>query len=416
MHTVRRLGTLPQPPRVTLASLIAATMLLSACEGGQAVNPADSASAAPTPVPTVQTTARPSAETLAQGLKHPWGLAILDNGEMLVTERGGQLWRLSADGQQRQPVRGVPPVWAQSQGGLLDVVADSGDQPWVYWSYAEPGTGREAGLAGTAVARGRLVGTQLQDVQVIFRQQPKVDHGNHFGSRIVLGPDNTLFIGLGDRQQDNPRSPDTRFAQNLGAHLGKVIRIQRDGSPAPGNPSWNGQAALPGIWSLGHRNIQAAALNPQTGALWVAEHGPQGGDELNIVTAGGNFGWPLHSYGCPYGSLPGKGCQVGDGQHGPGFIEPITTWVPLSMAPSGMAFYTGNRYPGWQGSLFVGALRGAALWRMTLDGDRVTGREALYEGELGRVRDVRQGPDGLLYVLTDAADDGRVIRLTPSGS
>lgn len=398
--------------RVLVLATLVLSMTLGGCKGSDALGPADEASS-PAPLPTVHSSALPVVQTVADGFVHPWGLAFLSTGDMLVTERGGQMWRVSSDGRQRQRVSGLPEVWAQGQGGLLDVVAEPGEQPWIYWSYAEAGAGPQAGLAGTAVARGRLSGTALRDVSVIFRQQPKVEGGNHFGSRLVLGPDQSLFIGLGDRQRDNPRSPGTQFAQNLATHLGKVVRIRRDGSAAPGNPTWSVPQALPEVWSLGHRNIQGAALHPTTGALWVAEHGPQGGDEINIAQAGGNFGWPLRSYGCPYGSLPGEGCQLGDGRHRPDFIEPVTYWVPLSMAPSGMAFYTGKRYPGWEGSLFVGALRGAALWRLTVSASGVTGRESLYEDALGRIRDVRQSPDGLLYLLIDA-EEGRLLRLMPA--
>ncbi len=310
------------------------------------------------------------------------------------------------------PLSGLPPVVASGQGGLLDVVVDPdfAREPWIYWSYAEAGQGSESGLRGTAVARARLVGNSLQDVQVIFRQLPKVAGGQHFGSRLVFGRDKQLFVTLGDRQQDDPARPGAQFAQNPAAGFGKVAHIQRDGSPAPGNPVVAG--GFPGLWSLGHRNPQGAALHPGTGELWLTEHGPQGGDELNIARAGRNYGWPLKSYGCPYGSTVGDACRVGGGTHAPAFEEPLTTWVPTSIAPSGMAFYTASRYPQWTGNLFVGALADRSLWRLTLTGDQVAARERLF-AELGeRIRDVRQGPDGRLYVLTDSAS-GRILRTEP---
>lgn len=352
-------------------------------------------------------------ETVATGLDTPWGLAFLPGGDMLVTERGGTLRRVSQAGRVSPPLAGVPAVQARSQGGLLDVVVDPdfAQRPWVYLSYSEPGTGSEAGLAGTAVARARLQGDRLVDVQVIFRQTPKVRGGGHFGSRLVFGRDGHLFVTLGDRMQDSPSAPGRDFAQNLQTTLGKVVRIQRDGRIPADNPSWPG-GAQPGIWSTGHRNPQGAALHPDTGELWVVEHGPQGGDELNRALPGRNFGWPLRSYGCPYGSLTGnERCRVQGGVHAPDFTEPVSTWVP-SVSPSGLVFYTGDRYPGWKGSLFTGALSGRALWRLVLQGDRVVTREALLPDLRERIRDVRQGPDGWLYLLTDSSE-GRIVRLAP---
>lgn len=352
--------------------------------------------------------------TFARGLEHPWGLAFLPDGSMLVTERAGQMRRVSADGRQvSAPIEGLPPVRAAGQGGLLDVAIDPGfkDEAWVYWTYAEPGHGEQAGLAGTAVARGRLVGLALRDVQVIFRQQPKVRGNGHFGARIVFDRDGRhLFVTLGDRQLDSTSRPGSEWAQNPAVGMGKVVRIGRDGVPAGAQPPIAG--GFPGLWSLGHRNPQGAALHPVTGALWVNEHGPQGGDELNIARAGANFGWPLTSYGCPYGAPQGAACRIGGGKHAPDFVEPLSTWVPISVAPSGMAFLSAGRYPAWQGDLFVGALRGQALWRLKLDGERVVAREALFASEGHRIRDVRQGPDGRLYLLTDEAD-GRILRTEP---
>jgi aldose sugar dehydrogenase len=354
--------------------------------------------------------------TVASGLSHPWGLAFLPDGAMLVTERTGQMRRIRAGDQSLAPsITGLPDVAATGQGGLLDVQIDpdfSVSSPWIYWSYAEPGSGNESGLAGTAVARGQLnvSGTALSHVQVIFRQNPKVAGTGHFGARLVFGADKTLFIGLGERQQDDPANPTTQNAQNLAKHLGKVVRIMRDGSVPAGNPNFGVAGALPEIWSLGHRNIQGAALNPLTNELWVAEHGPQGGDEINRVQPGHNYGWPLRSYGCPYGSPVGEACRVGGGTHAPAFDEPLTYWVPISTAPSGMAFYTAARHPEWQGNLFVGSLAGQTLWRLTLKGNEISAREALFANQLGRIRDVRQGPDGWLYLLTDE-DNGKLLRI-----
>ena len=353
-------------------------------------------------------------EPFATGLSHPWGLAFLPDGSMLVTERQGTMRRVSADGRQvSAPLLGVPAVQARNQGGLLDVVvaADFATEPWVWWTYAEPGTGDEAGLAGTAVARGKLVGDELRDVQVIFRQQPKVRGSGHFGARLVFDRDGRhLFVTLGERQLDGTARPGREWAQNPAVGMGKVVRIARDGTPAGASPAIPG--GFPGLWSLGHRNPQGAALHPRTGELWLVEHGPQGGDELNIARAGHNYGWPLHSYGCSYGAPVGEACRVGGGTHGPGFVEPLTFWGPISIAPSGMAFYTADRYPAWRGNLFVGALLGQGLWRIVLDGDRVAAREEVLTDTRDRIRDVRQGPDGRLYLLTDRPD-GRILRTAP---
>ena len=347
--------------------------------------------------------------TVASGLDHPWGLAFLPDGQMLVTERGGTMRRVSADGQRiSPPLAGLPPVRAAGQGGLLDVTIDPdfATTPWVYWSYSEAGDGG----SGTAVARGRLQGDALTDVQVIFRQRPKVGGNGHFGSRFVWAPDKTLWITLGDRQQDSPSRPTKDHSQNPAKHLGKVIRIQRDGTVPADNPFINVTGHLPEIYSLGHRNPQSAARHPVTGELWLVEHGPQGGDEINRVRPGRNYGWPLRSYGCPYGSPVGNQCRVAGGTHAPDFEEPLTTWVPTSIAPSGMVFYTGRGFPEWQGNLFLGALSGRALWRVVLDGNTVTSREPLFADLGERIRDVRQGPDGWLYLLTDASN-GRIVSI-----
>jgi glucose/arabinose dehydrogenase len=309
---------------------------------------------------------------------------------------------LSADGITiQEEVSGLPVVEDTGQGGLLDVALDPDftTDPWVYWTYSEPGSGAEEGLAGTSVARGRLIGNTLQDIEVIYRQVPKVSGSGHFGSRLAFRSDKTLFVTLGERQKGSP-------AQDLTTTLGKVIRINRDGSIPPDNPLIEG--ARPEIWSYGHRNPQGAAIRPGGDKLWISEHGPQGGDELNPIVAGGNYGWPVVSYGCNYGDPIGDACRIGGGTHSPEYIEPVSYWVPTSIAPAGMIFYTGNGFPSWQGDVFIGALAGTALWRVQLSGDTEVMREAIFS-ELGeRIRDVEQGPDDWIYLLTDS---GKLIQI-----
>ena len=351
----------------------------------------------------------PQVQPFAQGLQQPWGLAFLPDRRLLITQKTGAVVIVSADGRQvSAPLEGVPAVVASGQGGLLDVCLDPDfdREPWVYLSYAEPGSGAEAGKAGTSVARGRLRGNRLHEVEVIFRQWPKVSGSGHFGCRLVFRRDKTLFVALGERQLKTP-------AQDLNTHLGKVVRIQRDGSPARDNPPLRtgGQPAKPELWSYGHRNPQGAALHPRTGELWLTEHGPQGGDEVNIARAAQNFGWPERSYGCDYGSFR-SGCEIGDGRHAPDYVEPLTTWVPRSIGPSGLCFYDAALIPQWRGNLFVGALAGRALWRLTLNGDTIVEREPLLQSLQERIRDVRQGPDGALDLLTDNSA-GRVLRIAP---
>ena len=351
----------------------------------------------------VRAAAAPPLVTLTAALQQPWGLAFLPDTRMLVTQKAGSLVLLAPDGGNVvQRIEGVPAVASAGQGGLLDVALDPdfATDPWVYLSYSEPGSGAEAGLAGSAVARGRLAGNALRDLSVIFRQAPKVSGNGHFGSRLVFRRDKTLFIGLGERQKFAP-------AQDLASHLGKVVRIQRDGSVPADNPKF-GATARPEIWSYGHRNIQGAALHPVSGELWVVEHGPQGGDEVNIARAGANYGWPLRSYGCHYGESVGEACAIGGGKHAPAYVEPVTTWVPTSIAPSGLAFCTSDRIPEWRGHAFVGALVGRALWRLELKGDTVASRERLYASAGERIRCVQQGPDGALYLL---ADSGKLMRV-----
>ncbi|SHM42655.1 PQQ-dependent sugar dehydrogenase [Rhizobacter sp. OV335] len=341
--------------------------------------------------------------SVASGLQNPWGLAFLPDGRMLVTERPGRMRIVTADGRLGEPLQGLPAVDARSQGGLLDVALDPkfASNGLVYWSYAEAGSRSESDKNGTAVARGRLQGDRLTEVSVIFRQLPKVKSTAHFGSRLVFGRDGRLFITLGDRylMRDD--------AQNLGNHLGKVVRIEADGRVPADNPYVKTAGARPELWSIGHRNMQGAALNPWTGALWTHEHGPQGGDEVNLDGAGKNYGWPVITYGCEYGSC----AAIGEGKAKAGMEQPLTYWVP-SIAPSGMAFLTSERYAGWKGSLFVGALAGQMLVRLQLDGDKIVKEERLLTELHERIRDVRQGPDGFLYLLTDN-NPGRVLRVVP---
>jgi glucose/arabinose dehydrogenase len=298
-------------------------------------------------------------------------------------------------------VNELPVVDASGQGGLLDVALDPdfSDDPWVYWTYTEPGTGAEEGFSGTAVARGRLVDNVLHDVEVIFRQTPKVSGTGHFGSRLVFRGDKTLFVTLGERQEGNP-------AQDLSTTLGKLVRINRDGTIPADNPAID--EALPEIWSYGHRNPQGAAIRPGGNELWITEHGPQGGDELNQITSGGNYGWPLVSYGCNYGDPVGDACRIGGGTHSPDYIEPVSYWVPTSIAPAGKIFYSGSGFPEWQGNVFLGALAGTAVWRIELQGNIEVKRERLLFKLGERIRDIEQGPDGWIYILTDS---GKLMKL-----
>ena len=343
--------------------------------------------------------ARFRVEPLVGGLEHPWSLAFLPDGRMLVTERPGRLRLITADGRlQPHPIGGLPAIAASGQGGLLDVVPhpDFARNRWIYFSYVEAG----AGGSGTAVARGRLEGDALLATEVLFRLLPKSRTARHFGSRLVFDRAGHLFVTLGDRG-DRPR------AQDLGDHAGSVIRLGDDGRIPSDNPFVSQPGTRPEIFSFGHRNIQGAALHPVTGRLWTHEHGPQGGDEINIPRAGVNHGWPIITYGVNYGI----GTQIGEGTTKPGMEQPVYYWVP-SIAPSGMAFYDGAAFPGWQGNLFVGSLKFRQLVRLEIEGERVVHEERLLEDAVGRIRDVRQGPDGLLYLLSDAAD-GQLVRLVP---
>ena len=339
--------------------------------------------------------------TVTTGLDHPWGLAFLPDGRMLVTERSGQLRTVTEGHLDPSPIAGVPEVRASGQGGLLDVALhpEFREAPWVYLSYAAGSWGR----AGTEVARGRLRDHRLEDVEVLFRALPKSSGGRHFGSRLRFAPDGHLFISLGDRG-------DRHRAQDPGDHAGSIIRLRDDGTVPPDNPFVGVDRARPEIFTTGNRNVQGLAFHPETGALWSHEHGPRGGDELNVVRPGVNYGWPVISYGREYMS----GFQVGEGTHRKGMAQPIHQWTP-SIAPSGLTVYDGDRFPGWRGNLFVGALAFRLLARLVIDGERVVHEEHLLENRYGRIRDVRTGPDGLIYLLTDApAPFGALLRLEPA--
>jgi glucose/arabinose dehydrogenase len=378
---------------VGVAGVLCAAPILTEC---RAQSPEGPAQRSPTP-DAVEGVVR--VETVAKGLEHPWALAFLPDGRILVTERPGRLRMVERDGRLSRPLAGVPKVHAQGQGGLLDVAIDPkfAANRFVYLSYAEPG---EDGTAGTAVVRGRLGASGLERVEVIYRQQPKVDGGGHYGSRIVFRPDGTLFVTQGDRMNHRER------AQNLSEGIGKIVRINPDGSVPKDNPFVGRSGARPEIWSYGHRNAQAAALHPETGQLWTVEHGARGGDELNHPEAGKNYGWPIITYGIDY-----SGATIGEGAAKPGLEQPVYYWDPV-IAPSGMAFYTGDAFPGWKGSILIGSLQPGRLVRLTTEDGRVA-REERYLGDLGeRIRDVQQGPDGLVYVVTDEGN-GRVLRLRP---
>ncbi|MDB5570010.1 MAG: oxidoreductase [Hyphomicrobiales bacterium] len=337
-------------------------------------------------------------DVVAQGLQHPWGMAFLPDGRLLVTERPGRLRTVAQDGAVSQPIGGVPRVFARGQGGLLDVALspEFASDRLVYLTFAEPGSGTSA---GTALARGRLndAATALEDVRVLFRQEPKLEGGNHFGSRIAFARDGRIFVTLGERFT-------FERAQDTSTHLGAVVRIERDGSVPKDNPFVDRPGARPEIWSYGHRNVQGAAIHPETGALWTHEMGPMGGDEVNIALPGRNYGWPLVSWGKHY-----DGRAIPSPATRPDLAASLHHWTP-SIAPSGMAFYVADLFPGWRGSLLAGALAGQALVRLTLDGERVTGEERIAMG--ARIRDVAVASDGAVWLVTDE-NNGRVLRLTP---
>lgn len=340
---------------------------------------------------------------VARGLQVPWSLAFLPDARMLVTERAGTMRIVGADGAVSAPLAGLPRVHARGQGGLMDVVLSPAfvRDRRIFFSYAEP----TARGARTAVASARLDAERLRidDVRPVFAQRDDPDGGHHFGSRLVFAPDGALFITLGDRNTQRERS------QSLDSHLGKIVRVRPDGKVPPDNPFVGRRDALPEVWSYGHRNVQGAAIHPATGTLWTHEHGPRGGDEVNVGRAGANYGWPDITHGRDYVTrLPfGKGTERAD------VVPPVHVWVPTSVAPSGMVFHSGGAFPQWTGQLFIGALRGQMLIRLELDGERVVAEHRMLEDLRMRVRDVREGPDGKLYLLDET--NGRILRLEPAG-
>ena len=344
---------------------------------------------------------RISVSTVAGGLEQPWGIDFLPDGRMIVTEKSGQLRIVSADGKISDPINGVPKVDDGGQGGLLDVTLhpDFASNRLVFLSFSEPGPGG----ASTAMARGRLTndGAALEDVRVLFSQRPKIRGGRHFGSRVVFAPDGNVFLTTGDRGARHN-------AQKLDGHIGKVIRLTPDGRVPSDNPFVGKSDALPEIWSYGHRNIQGAAIHPATGKLWTIEHGPRGGDEINIPAPGVNHGWPVVTHGIEY-----SGGTIGDGlKNKAGMADPVYTWTPV-IAPGGMTFYSGDLFPAWKGNLLIGGLRAGALVRLELDGEKVVHEERLLRQIGDRIRDVAVGPDDAVYAITDAGD-GRILRISPA--
>lgn len=337
--------------------------------------------------------------TVAKGLEHPWGLTFLPDGRMMVTERPGRIRIVEKNGTLSAPLKGVPEVYARGQGGMLDITLhpDFARNRLVYFTYAEPGPGG----GGTAAAFARLAAdsTGFENLTVIFRQHPKTSGGLHFGSRVVFARDGRVFVTVGERGQMD-------MAQNLSVNRGQVVRLEADGRIPADNPFVGKQNARPEIWSYGHRNPQGAAIHPQTGKLWTVEHGPAGGDEINIPLAGKNYGWPIIGIGKHYSGEP-----IGVGTHREGMEQPVYNWNP-QIAPSGMDFYTGDKFPQWRGNLFVALLMTQALVRLELDGEKVVREERLLNGIDQRLRHVRQGPDGLLYLITDEGE-GRVLRIEP---
>jgi glucose/arabinose dehydrogenase len=340
------------------------------------------------------------AVTVAAGLQHPWAVAFLPDGRMLVTERGGTM-RIVSEGQGvSAPLAGVPEVYAEKQGGLLDLVLHPryADNGWIYFTYSIP---RDDG-ARTAVARARLAGTALRDVATIFMVENPGTGGGHFGSRLAFAPDGKLHVTAGERNRG-------REAQNLANQNGTTLRLNDDGTVPADNPFAGRADVVPGTFTYGLRNPQGLAVHPARGEIWAHEHGPKGGDEINLLRPGANYGWPVVTFGVSYAGLP-----IGEGTGKPGMTPPLHQWTP-SVAPSGMAFYTGDAFPKWTGNLFVGSLKFRYLARLELDDARVVAEERLAEGGFGRVRDVRQGPDGMIYLLTDDPN-GRLIRLQPTHS
>ena len=384
-------------------------------EGGQPweTRPANAPSQTPafpgqTRAPEVSADVAFEVETVAEGLNKPWAIAFLPDGRMLVTEKPGRLRIVTAQGELSEPVTGLPEVDARDQGGLLDVALDPefAQNNLIYWSYAEP---RGNGTNATAVARGKLVedggAARVENVQVIFQQQPAMESTKHYGSRLVFDGQGHLYVTLGERSILAGRAQ----AQQMDSALGKIVRINHDGSIPDDNPFVGQDGVRPEIFASGVRNVQSAALHPETGKLWEVEHGARGGDELNIIEAGENHGWPTIAYGLEYSGQPiGEGLTAKEGLEQPAYY-----WDPV-IGPSGMAFYQGDLFPAWQGSLFVGALRDKHLVRLTLDGERVTGEDRLLVDLGERIREVEVGPDGSIYVATDS-EQGKILKLVPKG-
>jgi aldose sugar dehydrogenase len=407
------------PMRALVLALIAAGVLVACGSGGDAASappvrvappaPPPPAPAPPPSPPPVSSSGAPKLTIFASGLAAPWGLAFLPDARMIVTEKAGTMRIVSADGKTiGSPLSGVPPVNSGGQGGLLDITVDPdfATNAQIFWSYSEDAAS-DSSKRGTAVYRAKLQGNALTDGRVIFRMNEYVNSSGHYGSRLAFAPDKSLFITFGDRQSSSERDK----AQDLSKHHGKVVRITREGQPLSGAFIANAASAT---WSYGHRNPQGAAIHPTTGELWVSEHGPQGGDEINIARLGKNYGWPTISYGCEYGTTPQETCVWAGGAAKTGMEQPLTYWRPLSVAPSNLMFYTGDKFPEWKGSLFMGAMAGnpggQRLWRMALNAtnDGIASREELFASANERIRDVDQGPDGWIYLLTDS---GNIIRI-----
>jgi len=395
-------------------SVFAAVLIFTACTGGESNGQTGAPVAQDAPnteftpqfpgqtrAPEARSGVAIATREVASGLDHPWAIVFLPDGRLLVTERAGRLRVLTREGQLSRPIAGLPEVDARGQGGLLDVVLSPSfaSDRLIYWSYAEPRGNSEN---GTSVARGRLNAnaTRVENVQVIFRQQPAWRSTGHFGSRLVFDREGRLYITLGERQRGEPR----QLAQDLAADMGKVVRINADGSIPADNPFVGRADVRPEIWSYGHRNPQGADLHPETGVLWTVEHGPQGGDELNIPQAGRNYGWPIICYCEDYGGAP-----MGEGPVRDGMEQPVYYWDPV-IAPGDMDFYRGSLFP-WRGDILVAGLRSEALIRLDIEGERVVGEERFALG-VGRIRDMAESEDGALWIVTDE-DNGRVLQLTP---
>ncbi len=374
---------------LAIATALAATFLIATSTRGDSASFTSSAG-------------KLEVETIATGLAYPWGLAFLPDGRMIVTEKPGRIRLVTREGQLSPPLAGTPEVWYSGQGGMLDVAIDKSfvQNGTIYFCYAE----RASGGGRTTVARGKLNDSsppRLTDVRVIFRQDGRLSSGNHYGCRIAQAPDNSLFVSLGDHYSARDQ------AQTLDNHIGKVVRISPEGAAPKDNPFTDRGDAKPEVWSYGHRNSQSLAFNPATGDLWEIEHGPRGGDEINIIGKGKNYGWPVIGYGIDY-----SGAKLHASTSKDGMEQPVKYWVP-SIAPSGMAFYTGNLFPKWKGSLLVGALAGQMLVRLPLNGNTVGAEERILQNLNERIRDVRQGPDGAIWLLTDNSA-GRILRVTPA--